>query len=170
MWDLGARSYGEVRLAFGTVPVEESGVDEPKLGKPELGNLELDKLVLDKLEDIDQLKAYNVPMLQITIHRDTIKPSGGMLCQGMRKEIQTKDVIDDTIHFDALGDMQEFVKMLIGIITRNTMKLARIQDLLNHVILKSKFVARIAIGEIGPPRQFKDGWHNSSIFRSSGTG
>nr|GEX41037.1 uncharacterized mitochondrial protein AtMg00810-like [Tanacetum cinerariifolium] len=43
-----------------------------------------------------------------------IKPSGGMMCQGMGKEIQTKGVIGDSIHFDALGDMQEFVKMLIG--------------------------------------------------------
>nr|GEZ10047.1 hypothetical protein [Tanacetum cinerariifolium] len=32
----------------------------------------------------------------------------------MRKEIQTKGVIGDSIHFDALGDMQEFVKMLVG--------------------------------------------------------
>nr|GEZ96110.1 hypothetical protein [Tanacetum cinerariifolium] len=92
--------------------VEESGVDEP-----ELGNLELGKLVLDKLE---------------------IKPSGGMMCQGMRKEIQTKGVIGDSSHFDTLGDMQEFVKMLVSIITRKTMKLARILDLLNHVILQCK--------------------------------
>nr|GEY51430.1 reverse transcriptase domain-containing protein [Tanacetum cinerariifolium] len=44
-----------------------------------------------------------------------IKPSGGMMCQGVRKEIQTKGVIE--------------------------------------------------IGAIGPPRPFKDGWHNSSIVR-----
>nr|GEW61487.1 Gag-Pol polyprotein [Tanacetum cinerariifolium] len=68
----------------------------------------------------------------------TIKSSGGMMCQGMRKEIQTKGVIDDSIHFDTLGDMQEFVKMLVGIITQKTMKLARILDLLYHVILQSK--------------------------------
>nr|GFB40178.1 hypothetical protein [Tanacetum cinerariifolium] len=68
----------------------------------------------------------------------TIKPSGGMMCQGMRKEIQTKGVISDSIHFDALGDMQEFIKMLVGIITWQTMKLARILDLLNHVIVESK--------------------------------
>nr|GEZ34258.1 reverse transcriptase domain-containing protein [Tanacetum cinerariifolium] len=60
------------------------------------------------------------------------------MCQGMRKEIQTKGIIGYSIHFDALGDMQELVKMLISIITWKTMKLARIMDLLNHVILKSK--------------------------------
>nr|GFC43551.1 hypothetical protein [Tanacetum cinerariifolium] len=46
-----------------------------------------------------------------------IKPSGGMMCQGLRKEIQTKGVIGDSIHFDAMGDMQEFVKMLVIIVT-----------------------------------------------------
>nr|GEV47319.1 reverse transcriptase domain-containing protein [Tanacetum cinerariifolium] len=71
--------------------VEESEVDEPELGKPEL-----DKSVLDKMEE-------------------TVKPSGGMMCQGMRKEIQTK-------------------------------------------------------GVIGPHQPFKDGWHNFSIVRRSGTG
>nr|GEZ06686.1 reverse transcriptase domain-containing protein [Tanacetum cinerariifolium] len=34
--------------------------------------------------------------------------------------------------------MQEFVKMLVSIVTWKTMKLARILNLLNHVILKSK--------------------------------
>nr|GEW60714.1 hypothetical protein [Tanacetum cinerariifolium] len=63
------------------------------------------------------------------IHLDTIKLNGGMMCQGVRKEIQTKGVIGDSIHFDAL-----------------------------------------AIGAIGPPRPFKDSWHNSSIVRRSGTG
>nr|GEZ00969.1 hypothetical protein [Tanacetum cinerariifolium] len=77
----------------------------------------------------------------------TIKPSGGMMCQGVRKEIHTKGVIGDPIHFDTLGDMQEFVKMLVSIVTRKTMKLA-----------------------IGPPRPFKDGWHNSSIVWRLGTG
>nr|GEZ29201.1 hypothetical protein [Tanacetum cinerariifolium] len=33
----------------------------------------------------------------------TIKPSGGMMCQGVRKEIQTKGVIGDSIHFDTLA-------------------------------------------------------------------
>nr|GEV06593.1 hypothetical protein [Tanacetum cinerariifolium] len=61
-----------------------------------------------------------------------------MMFQGMRKVIQTKGIISDSIHFDALGDMQEFVKMLVSIVTRQTMKLARILDLLNHVILESK--------------------------------
>nr|GEV30694.1 zinc finger, CCHC-type, retrotransposon Gag domain protein [Tanacetum cinerariifolium] len=69
---------------------------------------------------------------------EMIKPSGGMMCQGMRKEIQIKGVIDDSIHFDALDDMQEFIKMLVGIVTQQTMKLARNLDLLNHVILESK--------------------------------
>nr|GEV23710.1 hypothetical protein [Tanacetum cinerariifolium] len=59
----------------------------------------------------------------------TIKPSSGMMCQGVRKEIQTKGIIGDFIHFDAL-----------------------------------------AIGAIGPPRPFKDGWHNSFTVRRSGTG
>nr|GEU44389.1 hypothetical protein [Tanacetum cinerariifolium] len=76
-----------------------------------------------------------------------IKPSGGMMCQGVRKEIQTKGIIGDPIHFDTLGDMQEFVKMLVSIVTRKSMKLA-----------------------IGPPRPFKVGWHNSSIVRRSRTG
>nr|GFA05458.1 hypothetical protein [Tanacetum cinerariifolium] len=67
-----------------------------------------------------------------------IKPSGDMMCQGVRKEIQMKGVIGDPIHFDTLGDMQEFVRMLVSILTRKFMKLARILDLLNHVILKSK--------------------------------
>nr|GFA33486.1 protein kinase-like domain, phloem protein 2-like protein [Tanacetum cinerariifolium] len=49
----------------------------------------------------------------IRIPWQTIKPSGGMMCQGVRKEIQTKDVISDLIHFATLGDMQEFVKMLV---------------------------------------------------------
>nr|GEX27008.1 hypothetical protein [Tanacetum cinerariifolium] len=53
--------------------VEESGVDELELGNPGLDKLVLDKLVLDKLE--------------------AIKPSGGMMCQGVRKEIQMKGVI-----------------------------------------------------------------------------
>nr|GFB59145.1 hypothetical protein [Tanacetum cinerariifolium] len=69
----------------------------------------------------------------------TIKPSSGMMCQGVMEEIQTKGVIGDSIHFDALGDLQEFVKMLVSIVTRKTMKLARILNLLNHLILKSKF-------------------------------
>nr|GEX13631.1 reverse transcriptase domain-containing protein [Tanacetum cinerariifolium] len=56
----------------------------------------------------------------------------------MKKEIQTKGVISDSIHFDALGDMQEFIKMFVGIITWQNMKLERILDLLNHVILQSK--------------------------------
>nr|GEX14631.1 reverse transcriptase domain-containing protein [Tanacetum cinerariifolium] len=34
---------------------------------------------------------------------------------------------------------------------------------------RPKFVAWIAIGAIGPPQPFKDGWHNSSIVRRSGT-
>nr|GEV70646.1 integrase, catalytic region, zinc finger, CCHC-type, peptidase aspartic, catalytic [Tanacetum cinerariifolium] len=59
----------------------------------------------------------------------TIKPSDGMMCQGVRKEIQTNSVIGDSIHFDTL-----------------------------------------AIGAIGPPRPFKDGWHSSSKVRRSGTG
>nr|GEU99537.1 reverse transcriptase domain-containing protein [Tanacetum cinerariifolium] len=53
----------------------------------------------------------------------TVKPNGGMMCQGVRKEIQTKGVIDDHIHFDALGNMQKFVKMLVSIVTRKSMKL-----------------------------------------------
>nr|GEY27270.1 reverse transcriptase domain-containing protein [Tanacetum cinerariifolium] len=68
----------------------------------------------------------------------TIKPSGGMMCQGGRKEIQTKGVISDPIHFDTLNDMQEFFKMLVSIVTRKSMKLASVLNLLNHVILKSK--------------------------------
>nr|GFA86733.1 hypothetical protein [Tanacetum cinerariifolium] len=51
-------------------------------------------------------------------HVVMIKPSGGMMYQGMRKEIQTKGVIGDSIHFDALGDMQEFVKMLVSIVNQ----------------------------------------------------
>nr|GFB85815.1 hypothetical protein [Tanacetum cinerariifolium] len=55
------------------------------------------------------------------------------------KERDTDEgVIGDSIHFDTLGDMQEFVKMLVSIVTRKSMKLARILKLLNHVILKSK--------------------------------
>nr|GEU58451.1 hypothetical protein [Tanacetum cinerariifolium] len=61
-----------------------------------------------------------------------------MMCHGVRKEIQTKDVISDPIHFDALGNMQEFVKMLVSIVTQKSMKLARILDLLDHIVLKSK--------------------------------
>nr|GEV04036.1 hypothetical protein [Tanacetum cinerariifolium] len=38
----------------------------------------------------------------------------GMMCQGMRKEIQTKGVVSDSIHLDALGDMQKFIKMLVA--------------------------------------------------------
>nr|GEY64452.1 integrase, catalytic region, zinc finger, CCHC-type, peptidase aspartic, catalytic [Tanacetum cinerariifolium] len=68
-------------------------------------------------------------MLRIKTRRDTIKQSDGMMCQGVRKEIQMKGVIDDSIHFDTL-----------------------------------------AIGAIGLPRPFKDGWHNSSIVQRSGTG
>nr|GEW53560.1 hypothetical protein [Tanacetum cinerariifolium] len=45
-------------------------VEESRLNEQELGNPGLDKPVLDKLEDIDQLKACNVPMLRITPHRD----------------------------------------------------------------------------------------------------
>nr|GFB89674.1 hypothetical protein [Tanacetum cinerariifolium] len=102
----------------------------------------------------------------------TIKPSGGMMCQVVRKEIQTKGIIDDSLHFDTLGDMQEFIKMLVSIVTRKTMKLARIMNLLNHIIsfLSPKFGARISIGAIGPPQPFKVGWDNSSIVRRSGTG
>nr|GEZ56183.1 hypothetical protein [Tanacetum cinerariifolium] len=40
---------------------------------------------------------------EVSIVVETIEPSGGMMCQGMRKEIQTKGVIGDSIHFDALG-------------------------------------------------------------------
>nr|GFA36702.1 hypothetical protein [Tanacetum cinerariifolium] len=68
-------SFGLVMVLLGRVPepkdeasqlaVEESGLDEPELGNPRL-----DKPMLDKLEDIDQMKAYNVPMLRITTHRD----------------------------------------------------------------------------------------------------
>nr|GEZ99226.1 hypothetical protein [Tanacetum cinerariifolium] len=72
-----------------------------------------------------------------------IKPSGGMMRQGVRKEIQTKGVIGDAIHFDALGDMEEFVKILVRIVTRKA---------------------------IGPLQPFKVGWHNSFIVRRSGTG
>nr|GFB29371.1 hypothetical protein [Tanacetum cinerariifolium] len=139
--------------------VEESRLDEPKLGNPGL-----DKLVLDKLkEDYGYLEVgknyhldYRLPQhirsgfsqrwldnhsFNATIsgsEEETIKPRGGMMCQGVRKEIQTKGVISDFIHFGTLGDMQEFIKMFVGIVTRKTMKLARILDLLNHVILKSK--------------------------------
>nr|GEW45632.1 hypothetical protein [Tanacetum cinerariifolium] len=72
-----------------------------------------------------------------------IKPSGSMMCQGMRKEIQTKGIIGDSIHYDALGDMQEFIKMFVGLISRQTMKLARFMDLLNHIILQSKIVDKV---------------------------
>nr|GFA99608.1 hypothetical protein [Tanacetum cinerariifolium] len=99
----------------------------------------------------------------------TIKPSGGMMCQGVRKEIQTKGVIGDPIHFDTLGDMQEFFKMLVSIVTRKSMKLARILNLLDHIVFESK-ICLIAIRAIGPPRPFKVGWHNTSIVRRSGTG
>nr|GEW97098.1 Gag-Pol polyprotein [Tanacetum cinerariifolium] len=67
-----------------------------------------------------------------------IKPSGGMMCQGVRKEIQTKGVIDDPIHFDTLGDMQEFIKMFVDIVTRKSMNLARVLNLLNHIFIESK--------------------------------
>nr|GFB68905.1 hypothetical protein [Tanacetum cinerariifolium] len=69
---------------------------------------------------------------------ETINPSGGMMCQGVRKEIQTKGVIGDPIYFDTLGDIQEFVKMLVSIFTRKSMKFERVLNFLNHVILKSK--------------------------------
>nr|GEU41450.1 retrovirus-related Pol polyprotein from transposon TNT 1-94 [Tanacetum cinerariifolium] len=81
-------------------------------------------------EVIDQLRACNIPMLRITIHRD--------VDGRVRKEMQTKGFIGDSIHFDALDDMQEFVKMLVSIVTQKTMKLARILDLLNNVTRKSK--------------------------------
>nr|GFA24003.1 hypothetical protein [Tanacetum cinerariifolium] len=68
----------------------------------------------------------------------TIKPSGGMMYQGVRKEIQMKGVIDDPIHFDTLGDMQEFVKMLVSIITQKSMKLERILNLLDRIVFESK--------------------------------
>nr|GEY70220.1 hypothetical protein [Tanacetum cinerariifolium] len=51
---------------------------------------------------------------------------------------ETKGVIGDPIHFDTLGDMQELFKMLVSIVTRKSIKLARFLNLLNHVILKSK--------------------------------
>nr|GEV84757.1 hypothetical protein [Tanacetum cinerariifolium] len=92
------------------------------------------------------------------------------MCQGMRKEIEMKGVIGDSIHFDALCDMQEFVKMLISIVTRLTMKLARIMDLLNHVILKSKVRCLNSNKGNRATRPFKDGWHNSFIVWRSGTG
>nr|GEX70183.1 uncharacterized mitochondrial protein AtMg00810-like [Tanacetum cinerariifolium] len=68
----------------------------------------------------------------------TIKPSGGMMCQGVRKEIQTKGVIGDPIHFDTLGDVRKFVKILVSIVPQKSMKLARILGLLDHIVLKSK--------------------------------
>nr|GEZ04659.1 hypothetical protein [Tanacetum cinerariifolium] len=68
----------------------------------------------------------------------TIKPSGGMMCQGVRIEILTKGVIGDPFHFDTLGDAPKFVKMLVSIVTRKSMKLERILDLLDHIVLKSK--------------------------------
>nr|GEX96760.1 reverse transcriptase domain-containing protein [Tanacetum cinerariifolium] len=68
----------------------------------------------------------------------TIKLSGGTMCQGVRKEIQTKGVIGDPIHFDTLGDMQEFVKMLVSIVPRKSMKLARILNLLDRIVFESK--------------------------------
>nr|GFB60656.1 hypothetical protein [Tanacetum cinerariifolium] len=86
------------------------------------------------------------------------------------KEIQPKGVIGDPIHFDTLGDMQEFVKMLVSIVTRKSMKLARILNLLNHIIFESKIRCLNSNRAIGPPRPFKVGWHNSSIVRMSGTG
>nr|GEU82569.1 ribonuclease H-like domain-containing protein [Tanacetum cinerariifolium] len=100
----------------------------------------------------------------------TIKPSGGMTCQGVRKEMQSKGVIGDSIHFDALGDMQEFVKMLVGVFTWQTMKLAGILDLLNHVILQSKVRCLNSNRGNWATLPFKDGWHNSSIVWRSGTG
>nr|GEX09850.1 reverse transcriptase domain-containing protein [Tanacetum cinerariifolium] len=68
------------------------------------------------------------------------------------------------------GDIQEFVKMLVSIVTRKTMKLARILDLLNRVILKSKVLCLNSNRGNWATRPFKDGWHNSSIVRMSGTG
>nr|GFB46463.1 reverse transcriptase domain-containing protein [Tanacetum cinerariifolium] len=60
----------------------------------------------------------------------TIKPSGGMMYQRVRKEIQTKGVIGDPIHFDTLGDMHEFVKMLVSIVFNNGLTL-RHHDIIN---------------------------------------
>nr|GEX41206.1 hypothetical protein [Tanacetum cinerariifolium] len=99
-----------------------------------------------------------------------IKPSSGMMCQGVRKEIQIKGVIGDPIHFDALGAMQEFVKMLISIVTRKSMKLARILNLLNHVILKFKVCCLNCNRGNWSTRPFKFSWHNSFIVRRLGTG
>nr|GEW56498.1 hypothetical protein [Tanacetum cinerariifolium] len=104
-----------------------------EVDEPELGNLVLDKLETLVVRD----NCLNDSLADYGYHK-TIKPSGGMMCQGVRKETQTKGIIDDSIHFDSLGDMQEFVKMLVGIVTQKTMKLARILDMLTHIILKSK--------------------------------
>nr|GEV76986.1 reverse transcriptase domain-containing protein [Tanacetum cinerariifolium] len=104
-----------------------------------------------KVENISQETFGHLLKSVDRIPWQTIKPSGGIICQGVRKEIQTKRVIGDSIHFDTLGDMQEFVKMLVSIVTRKTMKLARIQDLLSHVILKSKVRCLNSNRAIGPP-------------------
>nr|GFA59690.1 hypothetical protein [Tanacetum cinerariifolium] len=126
---------------------KESGVDEPALGKLELDKLEVGfdlafnvAIFVSKEEVIElddslywaevsqslcSIDGITMSQSQTVIERiylsngqhvvETIKPSDGMMCQGMRKEIQTK-------------------------------------------------------GIIGPPRPFKDGWHNSSIVWRSGTG
>nr|GEX70008.1 hypothetical protein [Tanacetum cinerariifolium] len=74
-----------------------------------------------------------------------IKPSGGMMRQGEREEIQAHGVIGDLVLLHTLGDMQEFIKMIVCIISRET-------------------------GAIGSPWPFKLGWHSSSIVRRSGAG
>nr|GEU39047.1 ribonuclease H-like domain-containing protein [Tanacetum cinerariifolium] len=114
----------------------------------------------------DDYSRYVVPTGRVIVATG----SGGMTCQGVRKEMQTKGVIGDSIHFDALGDMQEFVKMLVGVFTWQTMKLAGILDLLNHVILQSKVRCLYSNRGNWATLPFKDGWHNSSIVWRSGTG
>nr|GEU73008.1 hypothetical protein [Tanacetum cinerariifolium] len=88
------------------------------------------------------------------------------MCQGLKKEIQTKGVIGNPIHFDTLGDMQEFVKMLVSIVTRKSIKLARGLNLLDHIVLESKI--RCLNNNQG--NWSKVGWHDSSIVQRSGTG
>nr|GFA16007.1 hypothetical protein [Tanacetum cinerariifolium] len=149
--------------------VEESGVDEPEHGKPVLDKLVLSKLevgfdlaeqitVALRLEEITLVGSCSIYILSIanggwkiregirtitsfTARRDD-ETKWWQMYQGIRKEIQTKGVIGDSIHFDVLGDMQESIKMghpdhskMAGIIP----PLSGGQELVDHRVLQRSF-------------------------------
>nr|GEX68289.1 putative nucleotidyltransferase, ribonuclease H [Tanacetum cinerariifolium] len=102
-------SFRLVMVLLGRVPRPEDDVSQLVV---EVSELDESELVGDFISELRHHRGWKVFSEKHFSHLlkcvdritwQTIKPSSGMMCQGVRKEIQTKGIIGDPIHFDTLA-------------------------------------------------------------------